>query len=422
MLLDPSPPAISNMSSFLMRKNLCKIICCMLASAVLVYVVHLLSHRLVVLPHFVDIALASLGSSICTLGFTALFFRKHLTVIWDFTAFSCNNCADQHARIRGELYRTAAELPLYNTVLGTQLTEAIEQAETALLEVVQRMMNVHDKANYQAERISSSSDDLIAVTEDQIRKNRQVILALNAFSDTQSDQLKDNLGRIQRLSDEMEQMRPLVSDITDIADRTNLLALNAAIEAARAGEAGRGFAVVADEVRRLSTQTNISAREIAARITKVASQAQTETENARQLIKLDDDSQQFRSMAGNLSDIEERFKSATLHLDEVIRSIDLSNKVIVEEVSTVLGELQFQDVLRQRIEHVSEGMEYLSGLARDTVLWLDGAADMPPQRLREHLDVLSQKYVMQSQHSTHQAVLGKTGGASGTSSPRIELF
>jgi methyl-accepting chemotaxis protein len=422
MRLESSQPAIFNISSFLLKRNLTKMICCILASSVVVYFCHLLTLRLFALPHGFDVALASLGASVTTLGMMAVIFRKHLTIIWDFTSGSCQSCAQQHDLIRGQLQRTVAELPLYNTVLGRQLSEAIEQAEAALLSVVERMMNVHDKANFQADRINSSSDDLIAVTEDQIRKNKQVIFALNAFSDTQSNQLKDNLGRIQRLSDEMEQMLPLVDDISDIADRTNLLALNAAIEAARAGEAGRGFGVVADEVRRLSTQTNISAKEIASRITQVARQAQTETENARELIRREDETQQFRSMAGNLSDIEERFKSATLHLDEVIKSIDRSNRVIVEEVSTVLGEIQFQDVLRQRIEHVNEGLEFLSGLARDTVLWLSGGGELPSQHLEEHLDALSRKYVMQEQRSTHDAVLGTSGASLAASSPKIELF
>jgi methyl-accepting chemotaxis protein len=421
MKLDSGQPTSFNISSFLLRRNLVKIFWCILASSALVYFSHLLVHKLLVLPTIIDIELASLEASIFTLGFIAFFFRKYLTLIRDFTAGSCHSCSEQHALIRDQLHRTVTDLPQYNTVLGTQLSEAIEQAETVLIGVVGRMVHVHEKACGQADQIGSSSDDLMAVTEDQIRKNKQVIKALNAFSDTQSDQLKDNLVRIQRLSDEMGQMSPLVDDILEIADRTNMLALNAAIEAARAGNAGRGFAVVADEVRRLSTQTNKAAKQITDRIKTVASQAHVETENARYMIARDEETQQFRGMAGNLSDIEERFKAASLHLVEVIHSIDESNSIIVKEVSTVLGELQFQDVLRQRIEQVNEGLEYLNALGRDTVLWLNGAAEIPSQCLREHLDTLSNKYVMQEQRSTHDAVMGTTGRA-GASSQKIELF
>ena len=426
MKIDLSLPQDANTPPSAGRRQYAAIFSFVLFLSVLSYLVGISVVRLQ-LPVSRDLAvgLACLVSSLLTLACAALTFKS----LWRRASHdaSCvhTRCSAQQIAIREQYHQTVSELTQYNAVLGSQLKEATDHTETALIGVVGRMVSIHERANFQVELIGSSSEksnELISVTQDQIRKNNQVIQALNAFSDTQSTQLRDNLSRIQRLSDEMEQMRPMVDDISEIADRTNLLALNAAIEAARAGDAGRGFAVVADEVRRLSNQTNKAAKEIAGRITQVAGQAQTETNNAKRLIEQDEESHKFKSMAGNLSDIEERFRSAAVHLEEIINSIDASNGGIVEEVSTVLGEIQFQDVLRQRIEHVSQGMEYLNGFADDTAHWLEGAAEAPSQRLREHLDELSKKYVMQDQHTTHNAVLGKQNASSGASSQRIELF
>ena len=425
MKLDLVLPCILNHSQSSPKRQLLVLICCMLLMTVISYFIPPLTQMLAPFPSGFDViltgSLASFSTLACTVFIYTAFLRKSANRL-DSTYAIC--CAQQ-VSIREHYRQTVADLPQYGSVLGSQLTEVIGQTETALLSVIERLVHVHAKASYQVEQIGSSSEksnELIAVTQDQIRKNSQVIQALNAFSATQTDQLKDNLFRIQSLSDEMEQMCPLVDDISDIADRTNLLALNAAIEAARAGEAGRGFAVVADEVRRLSSQTNKAAQEIAKRITTVAGQAQVETENARHLIDSDADSIKFKTLAGNLSEIESRFQHASGHLEGIIGSIDESNKVIVEEISTVLGEIQFQDVLRQRIEHVGGGLEYLRELAGDTALWLGGTGEMPTRGLREHLDELNKKYVMQEQRATHDAVLGRAVSKAEGSAPKIELF
>jgi methyl-accepting chemotaxis protein len=409
-----------------LSRILATVLCGMVLTTIGAYFLHPYVDGFIHLSNELDVALTGAFASFSTFAFVSLIYRKHLAGIIHYTLHTHDRCSSQQIAVRENYHQTASDLSQYNAVLGNQLREAISQTETAVLGVVGRMVHIHEQTSYQIDRIGSSSEksnELITVTHEQVLKNQLVIQALNCFSDSQTAQLKDNLVRIQRLSDEMEQMRPMVNEITEIADMTNLLALNAAIEAARAGDAGRGFAVVADEVRRLANQTNKAALEIASRITRVAGQAQVETDNAKQSIANNEDSHKFTSLADNLSRIEERFKAASVHLEEIIKGIDEANRIIVEEVSIVLGEIQFQDVLRQRLEHVSNGLDYQSGFAAETLLWLEGKGDSPAKRLNEHLDELKEKYVMQEQRTAHNAVLGvATPAATGSSNLKIELF
>lgn len=67
-------------------------------------------------------------------------------------------------------------------------------------------------------------------------------------------------GKISVIDSEMssttqnvEEIKAMVQDLTKVSSKQNILALNASIEAARAGEAGLGFNIVAGEMAKLST-------------------------------------------------------------------------------------------------------------------------------------------------------------------------
>lgn len=68
-----------------------------------------------------------------------------------------------------------------------------------------------------------------------------------------------------------EDINKVISQIEEIAFRTNILALNAAVEASAAGEHGRSFAVVADEVRALAQRSSDAAKSTEELIKKTVS-------------------------------------------------------------------------------------------------------------------------------------------------------
>jgi methyl-accepting chemotaxis protein len=165
------------------------------------------------------------------------------------------------------------------------------------------------------------------------------------------------LGEVRGLLQFVDELRKMSSEVTDIADRTNLLALNAAIEAARAGEQGRGFAVVADEVRKLSGLSGNTGKRISEKVAVISS-AISSASSAAELSARQDTEAVERSEAsvgsvlGNLRGVTD----AIMHSAEGLRQNSVS---IRSEIQETLVHLQFQDRVSQILAHVTASVAQL---------------------------------------------------------------
>jgi methyl-accepting chemotaxis protein len=182
-----------------------------------------------------------------------------------------------------------------------------------------------------------------------------------------------------------------------------MLALNATIEAARAGEAGRGFAVVANEVRTLANEaagTATSVRAGLGRLREITRQRLSNALDSREEATLLDIAE-AQALAA-----EDAFGHLAMQGQTTLEAARTSGATVKAAVMDALGTVQFQDIVRQQLEHAGQSIHQLGAHAALMSLALHDNGPVPHVE-DDILRSMQESYIMQSQRNIH------AGGAAG---------
>ena len=252
------------------------------------------------------------------------------------------------------------------------LAESISNLNQSFREIINEteaqhdlMLNMVNKI-HQTEKNTNQSDVLEQQSDSSIEADEQQAWSITGFVNETAIVLKHFVGllietsknsqdivvKIDQLTEQMDLIVNMLSEVKSIAKQTNLLALNAAIEAARAGQAGRGFSVVADEVRKLSITSNNFNEEIRGAV----STAHTILHDTKELVSktASKDMNIFLSGKARVDNMMSSLKDFDQYIQESLDEVTLKNEKISAHSAIAVRNLQFEDIVRQVIEHSDE--------------------------------------------------------------------
>lgn len=268
-------------------------------------------------------------------------------------------------------HRPDAALPALCDYACAHLGDAIRHTETAALTVVGRLGEVNalvDGFGAFVRRAGSETAALLDRSGQSVSRNRDFIDNLDVYLKHRVDESQAERSRLARLAEDTQNLQQSVQGIEKIVATTNMLALNARIEATRAGEAGKSFAVVAGEVRDLAGQTKTSVDHVK----RWLSQFQTTVVQQISDGSADKRSAQEREMldelGGQLHALGAGYAQMLDHQQTILGELERLSGELAVAMAGAMGELQFQDVVRQRLESVIRGITSLKSADAETAL------------------------------------------------------
>lgn len=314
--------------------------------------------------------------------------------------------AEQHAQARIEQLergRRAWEefaqcvLPIM-PVLTEQMKTVIHQTEDAALHISTRFQAISQRAAAQSDEAAHMFSNGEHGVEHILTKSDQMLTTFVQDVMTASKAAMEAAAVMSDVKTGAKSISSILEEIEFIADQTRLLALNAAIEAARAGEHGRGFAVVAEEVTKLASRS----AQAASTISNLVKDVQTSTAlalNKLEILGSVDMTSTLRMKQG-VDEMSHTVMEQNRVLETSIEQSRTRAQKLAADVADIVVTLQFQDIIRQKLEHVIQPLGYMRDEIQALAAGPDGGS---VHEGLERLKNLEQSYTMESERITMSA-------------------
>ncbi|AIH04101.1 hypothetical protein HL41_04605 [Thermodesulfobacterium commune DSM 2178] len=130
----------------------------------------------------------------------------------------------------------------------------------------------------------------------------------------------------------------------------------------------------------------------------------------------------LEAMKKSTQKMERDFEQVGSLIAKLVGEIDKKNTIIFNTISDLLGKVQFQDVVRQRLEKFCEVCSEISEYSRRRLRWVDNPdKEEKPEEIKVLVEKMKQDYIMADQRRVHAEVFNEETKIK-EEAPKIELF
>jgi methyl-accepting chemotaxis protein len=304
----------------------------------------------------------------------------------------------------------------------TPISQVIQDTEHSALDIINRVKALDDTATQLVGYLTKADQETLDM-QAQIQDSAVILERIGQFMAQLPTKIEaerqGSLALVERITASLKLSSEIAEAIKDLSRQTNMVAINAAIQAAQAGEQGRGFAAVAHEVRQLAGR----AGQAAALITQAAT-------DVHQPIRayLDDqmrhdfaeDIQEAAHVTESVHQLQHSHEDMKQYYKTLLTVVKEYNARMSSDIMETLGNMQYQDVVRQRLERVLDTQADYCDVLQSAAL--DDAALSSPGRLRENLEQILNRYTVEESHHDDLGAAAQHNNGDAGAGSRIELF
>jgi len=326
--------------------------------------------------------------------------------------------------VRGEARDVAqdlADLAPYFSVTREQLRSIVGQTEGAAAAIMASLEALSVAQNRSAVCIDDTRERIVGVAERSDTALHTLAQSLGTYLDGRLRETRAERSAVDAAAAQMRGLDTLIISLEKVGASTRMLALNANIEASRAGIHGAGFKVIARELQDLAQASQTAMAEARLQVSNVQG-------TIGQVLTIDHGVDGTRTEQERLQALMTELDSIAQTTTEVLLGMvrnDLSEVATLtgavgNEVLSVFGQVQFQDVVRQQIEAIDASNAMLEMCLDGFRQRLSGREPEAPVRPAAILESARSRYVTQIQHRVDAQALGQT--TAHADAPDIELF